>query len=92
MGMVNFNIKIGTYMSGTNPMAAIGSKGWWQMLQRYKLFTCEVVSAFQAWDVYAQTQSYLWSSYELQAKIGTYILGTKPMALMVVENLGYRTF
>ena len=48
MGMVNFNFKIGTYMSGTNPMAAIGSKGWWQMLQRYKLFTCEVVTALQA--------------------------------------------
>ena len=62
-------------MSGTISMAAIRSEGWWQMLQRYKLFRDVSLKLNLAFQVVTA----------LQAKL-VYMSGTKPMAAIVSES------
>ena len=61
-------------MSGTISMAAIGSEGWWQMLQRYKLFRDVLLKLNLAFQVVTA----------LQAKL-VYVSGTKPMAAKLMR-------
>ena len=62
-------------MLGTISMAAIGSEGWWQMLQRYKLFQDVALKLNLAFQVVTA----------LQAKL-VHMSGTKAMEAIVSES------
>ena len=94
MCMVNFNFacevvtalqaKNWTYISGSNSIVAIDSKGWWQMLQHYK----PLVKLIQCYNVTRHFEMCVLrlnlpfkDDTALQAKNWTYMSETKTMAV-----------